>query len=51
MNAGTAIAIVLGLLAFRWPASHEGLTLALVKLEAGNRLRVVRSQSAFISPA
>ena len=35
MNAGTAIAIVLGPLAFRWPASHEGLTLALVKLEAG----------------
>jgi membrane protein implicated in regulation of membrane protease activity len=35
MNAGTAIAIMLGPLLFRWLANHEGLTLALVKLEAG----------------
>ena len=34
MNAGTAIAIVLGPLLFRWLATHEGFTLALVKLEA-----------------
>ena len=35
MNAGTAIAIVLGPLLYRWLATHEGFTLALVKLEAG----------------
>lgn len=34
MNAGTAIAIVLGPLLYRWLATHEGFTLALVKLEA-----------------
>ena len=35
MNAGTAIAILLGPLLYRWLANHEGFTLALVKLEAG----------------
>ena len=34
MNAGTAIAILLGPMLFRLLASHEGFTLELVKLEA-----------------
>jgi membrane protein implicated in regulation of membrane protease activity len=35
MNAGTAIAILLGPLLYQWLANHEGFTLQLVKLEAG----------------
>jgi len=35
MNAGTAIAILLGPFLYQWLANHEGFTLELVKLEAG----------------